>query len=38
VGINRFCDWFFKYYDLDRDSATVDESRFAADWAYNPLR
>ena len=36
--MNRFCEWFFKYYDLDRKEDPIDSSHFAADWAYNPLR
>lgn len=33
-GIQRFCDWFKRYYDL-HDGSTNQAA--AADWAYNPL-
>ena len=34
-GIQRFCEWFKRYYGLRGEDSS---GKFASDWAYNPLR
>jgi UDP-glucuronate 4-epimerase len=35
-GMQRFCDWFLRYYSLDGSDASSSKPQ-AADWAYVPV-
>ncbi len=38
-GLQRFCDWFVRYYSLDAAAGRGGGVKSVAqDWSYNPLR